>query len=265
MDPHQPSRRARQFSCWRGIFAHARYGLVPLILSCTAPAGSAQAATFNVTNTADSGAGSLRQAIFDANAAGGTNTIDVQNGLGTITLTSGDLNALNSNITLNGNGNTLSGNNAFRGLFVYSGTVAINDLTIENAVASGGDAGQAAGGGAGLGGALFVKDGANVTISNLVAQNNAATGGDGGAQTASGVTGGGGGMGGMARTLSAVWGGVNWPRPFHVARNQPRCKNSTISFTSAFSPSGPVTLRTAYPALCKIHSSGLRSSPSSSS
>ncbi|SIT32337.1 outer membrane autotransporter barrel domain-containing protein [Thalassospira xiamenensis M-5 = DSM 17429] len=201
MDPHQPSRRARQFSCWRGIFAHARYGLVPLILSCTAPAGSAQAATFNVTNTADSGAGSLRQAIFDANAAGGTNTIDVQNGLGTITLTSGDLNALNSNITLNGNGNTLSGNNAFRGLFVYSGTVAINDLTIENAVASGGDAGQAAGGGAGLGGALFVKDGANVTISNLVAQNNAATGGDGGAQTASGVTGGGGGMGGDGGTV----------------------------------------------------------------
>jgi uncharacterized protein with beta-barrel porin domain len=201
MDPHQPSRRARQFSCWRGIFAHTRYGLVPLILSCTAPAGSAQAATFNVTNTADSGAGSLRQAIFDANAAGGSNTIDVQNGLGTITLTSGDLNALNSNITLNGNGNTLSGNNAFRGLFVYSGTVAINDLTIENAVAAGGDAGQAAGGGAGLGGALFVKDGANVTISNLVAQNNAATGGDGGAQTASGVTGGGGGMGGDGGTV----------------------------------------------------------------
>ncbi|MDP2697549.1 autotransporter domain-containing protein [Thalassospira sp.] len=196
MGLHQPSRRARQFSCWRGIFAHARYGLVPLILLCTAPAGSAQAATFNVTNTADSGAGSLRQAIFDANAAGGTNTIDVQNGLGTITLTSGDLNALNSNITLNGNGNTLSGNNAFRGLFVYSGTVAINDLTIENAVASGGDAGQATGGGAGLGGALFVKDGASVTISNLVAQNNAATGGDGGAQTAAGITGGGGGMGG---------------------------------------------------------------------
>ena len=196
MDPHQPSRRARQFSCWRGIFAHTRYGLVPLILLSTAPIGSAQAATFNVTNTADSGAGSLRQAIFDANAAGGTNTIDVQNGLGTITLTSGDLNALNSNITLNGNGNTLSGNNAFRGLLVYSGTVAINDLTIENAVASGGDAGQAAGGGAGLGGALLVKDGANVTISNLVAQNNAATGGDGGAQAASGITGGSGGMGG---------------------------------------------------------------------
>jgi outer membrane autotransporter protein len=196
MDLYQPSWRARQFPYARVFCNHAGCCLVLLILFCTTPTGPAQAATFNVTNTADSGAGSLRQAIFDANAAGGTNTIEVQNGLGTITLTSGDLNALNSNITLNGNGNTLSGNNAFRGLFVYSGTVAINDLTIENAVASGGDAGDAAGGGAGLGGALFVKDGANVTISNLVAQNNAATGGDGGAQTATGITGGGGGMGG---------------------------------------------------------------------
>ena len=196
MDPHPPSWLTGQFSCWRGVSAHARCCLVLLILLSATPTRSVQAATFSVTNTADSGAGSLRQAIFDANAAGGTNTIDVQNGLGTITLTSGDLNALNSNITLNGNGNTLSGNNAFRGLFVYSGTVAINDLTIENAVASGGDAGQAAGGGAGLGGALFVKDGATVTISNLVAQNNAATGGDGGAQITAGITGGGGGMGG---------------------------------------------------------------------
>ena len=33
------------------------------------------AATFNVTNTNDSGSGSLRQAILDANAAGGADTI----------------------------------------------------------------------------------------------------------------------------------------------------------------------------------------------
>ena len=108
-------------------------------------------------------------------------------------LSYGSASPLLADRTLNGNGNTLSGNNAYRGLFVYSGTVAINDLTIENAVASGGDAGQAAGGGAGLGGALFVKDGATVTISNLVAQNNAATGGDGGAQITGGITGGDGG------------------------------------------------------------------------
>jgi len=37
--------------------------------------GAAEAATFTVTNTADSGAGSLRQAITDANAAAGLDTI----------------------------------------------------------------------------------------------------------------------------------------------------------------------------------------------
>src|SRR5207302_11450320 len=36
---------------------------------------TAQAATFTVTNTADSGDGSLRKAILDANAAAGTDTI----------------------------------------------------------------------------------------------------------------------------------------------------------------------------------------------
>jgi hypothetical protein len=38
-------------------------------------ASPAQAATFTVTNTNDSGAGSLRQAILDANAAAGEDTI----------------------------------------------------------------------------------------------------------------------------------------------------------------------------------------------
>lgn len=37
--------------------------------------GSTHAATFNVTNTDDAGAGSLRQAIIDSNGAGSGNTI----------------------------------------------------------------------------------------------------------------------------------------------------------------------------------------------
>ena len=52
-------------------------------------AGTADAAAFNVTNLNDSGAGSLRQAIADANSAGGADVITFQAGLsGTITLTS---------------------------------------------------------------------------------------------------------------------------------------------------------------------------------
>lgn len=48
----------------------------------------ALAGNFTVTNANDSGAGSLRDAITQANAAGGTNTITIQPGLGAITLAS---------------------------------------------------------------------------------------------------------------------------------------------------------------------------------
>ena len=52
-------------------------------------APAADAATFTVTNTNDSGAGSLRDAIDDANATSVPDTITFQTGLtGTITLTS---------------------------------------------------------------------------------------------------------------------------------------------------------------------------------
>jgi parallel beta-helix repeat protein len=46
--------------------------LVSLLVLCAAAVGGA---TFTVTNTSDSGAGSLRQAILDANSAGGADTI----------------------------------------------------------------------------------------------------------------------------------------------------------------------------------------------
>ncbi len=58
------------------------------------------AATFTVTNLNDSGAGSLRQAIADANNTSGDDAIVFQSGLtGTVTLTSGEL-VINSNITI---------------------------------------------------------------------------------------------------------------------------------------------------------------------
>ena len=87
-------------------------------------AGPADAADFIVANNNDSGAGSLRQAIIDSNAAGGTNTIILNNGIGTITLSSSDLPAVQNNVTIVGNNNTLSGNNQFRGLFIgaFSGS-----------------------------------------------------------------------------------------------------------------------------------------------
>ncbi len=55
----------------------SRFGLVTLVsIVLGAVSGVSGAATFTVTNVNDSGAGSLRQAITDANAAGGADTIE---------------------------------------------------------------------------------------------------------------------------------------------------------------------------------------------
>ncbi|MBR0875612.1 autotransporter-associated beta strand repeat-containing protein, partial [Bradyrhizobium tropiciagri] len=117
---------------------------------------------------------------------------------------------LQHNVTINGGNFTLSGDSKSRGLYVASGNVTINNLTIVDAVAQGGNggiggingslaSGGGGGGGAGLGGALFVASGANVTVSNVNLQNSAANGGNGGG-VASGpagqlrTSGGGGGL-----------------------------------------------------------------------
>jgi hypothetical protein len=63
-----------------------------------------QPSIFIVSNTADSGAGSLRQAILDANSAGGSNSIEFASGVtGTISLSSA-LPMLSSNIAMQGPG-----------------------------------------------------------------------------------------------------------------------------------------------------------------
>jgi hypothetical protein len=63
-------------------------GLAVGLLCALLPAAGAQAATFDVTNTNDSGDGSLRQAILDANAADGPDDIDATGVTGTIDLQS---------------------------------------------------------------------------------------------------------------------------------------------------------------------------------
>lgn len=87
---------------------------------------------------------------------------------------------LNSDISLQSDGTkrTISGNNQFRPLFVKSGEIMIKNLTLANGKAQGGHS-NLGGGGAGLGGALFIYDG-NVTIDDVAFTNNNATGGNGG-------------------------------------------------------------------------------------
>lgn len=82
--------------------------------------GPAQAATVSVTSTADSGSGSLRQAIADA-APGDTITFALPNP-STITLTS-EL-VIAKDLTIVGPGAaalTISGNNTTRAFFVNPG------------------------------------------------------------------------------------------------------------------------------------------------
>ena len=87
-----------------------------------------------VVNTNDSGQGSLRQAILDANASGG-GVITFSNVSGTITLLS-VLPDFTANITLTGPGSdslTISGNNLYRVLGMVAGTTnTVCGLTLAN-------------------------------------------------------------------------------------------------------------------------------------
>ncbi len=107
----------------------------------------AEAAAFNVSNLNDSGAGSLRQAIEDANAAAGADTVTFQAGLtGTITLTTGQLDITDS-VDIQGPGAaviSVSGNNASRVFYLYN-NAALIDVTISGLTITQGNASIGAG------------------------------------------------------------------------------------------------------------------------
>ncbi|EDN66026.1 hypothetical protein BGP_4933 [Beggiatoa sp. PS] len=141
----------------------------------------------------------MSNAITTANTFCPTSTISITND---ITLDK-RLPFIDSDITINGNNNFISGNNTYRVLFVKSGTVTLSDVTIKDGQAKGGDGGDggysAGGGGAGLGAGLFLYDG-DVAFNNVTFDNNQAIGGDGGSYAGSGGSGGGGGMRGDGGT-----------------------------------------------------------------
>jgi hypothetical protein len=90
--------------------------------------------TFTVSNLVDSGAGSLRQAVLDANAHPGPDAIDFAPGLhGTIRLTSGEL-LITDSVTIDGPGANdlaVSGNSASRVFETATGIdVTISGLTV---------------------------------------------------------------------------------------------------------------------------------------
>ena len=116
--------------------------LLAVILTLAGPASVARAASFVVTNLNDSGAGSLRQAIADANASAGADAITFSVS-GTILLSSTLPAITDAGLTIDGEGQsiTISGNNAVRVMEVAVGAA----LTVRNLTISGGTA--AAGGG----------------------------------------------------------------------------------------------------------------------
>ena len=132
-----------------------------------------------------------------------------------ITLSDGDLLALdlpsNASVTIVGGNFSLDGNSNQRGLFVYSGKVTVDNLTLTNMKAVGGNGGRGAGGGAGLGGGLFVASAGVVILDNVSFSSDAAkggNGGNGGLAGGSGVLGGGGGLGGNGGGSGGPGGGA---------------------------------------------------------
>jgi cell division septation protein DedD len=125
-----------------------------------------QAATITVINTNDSGPGSLRQALSDANNG---DTIDFDSSLKgqTITLTSGQL-LVNRSVTISGlgaNNLTVDGNAKDRVFLINpANTVTISGLTIMN--------GSTSGGGGGI-----RNDHATLTVSDCAISGNSANGG----------------------------------------------------------------------------------------
>jgi hypothetical protein len=130
----------------------------------------AEAAIQLVTNTNDSGAGSLRQAILDANAAPGVQSINFNLPPGTQTIT------LQSQIEVTNDGVNIFGDNANGTLLEISGggttrlfsfaagiSCSLNGLTLRDGVASGG-----------RGGAILMGRGTTLSLDRVVVTGNQA-------------------------------------------------------------------------------------------
>ncbi len=163
--------------------------------------------TIDVTSMADSGSGTLRDAIITANTNGGANTISFS-GLAansTITLSTPlpiiNLNASGNTLTIDGTTTTnltINAGSLTRIFFVDTGTVMLNSMTLMNGMAKGGNGGAGdagGGGGLGAGAALFLANDASVIANNVTYSGNQAVGGTGG--TGIGIVKGGGGGGGL--------------------------------------------------------------------
>ncbi len=179
---------------------------IGLVLVLLVFAGDLRAANYTVSSLGDTGAGTLREAITQANGTPDNDVINFSVN-GTITLTSGQLSiANNGTLTINGNGasaTVVSGNNASRVFLVNSGA----NLTLNNLTVTAGRLTVSLDKGAGI------QNAGTLNITNSIISNNIADLGEGGGIyntgtltiTSSSVTGNTAGFGGSGIKC----GGVN--------------------------------------------------------
>jgi hypothetical protein len=157
-----------------------------------------------VSNTNDSGPGSLRQTIADASVFDGDNIQFAPNVVGAISLTNGVL-PIDKTLTIRGPGArvlALDGRTADQIFVVLSGTVGISGLSLINGRYIGSAGNPEQDGFEARGGAIFNQ--ATLALNDCVLSNNAAIGGAGG-PTASGFAGGGGnGKGGAIANIGTL-------------------------------------------------------------
>jgi hemolysin type calcium-binding protein len=121
---------------------------------------AAAADSLQVDNTNDSGTGSLRQAIIEANSSGGPPDTIAINTTGTVTLLS-VLPTINGSMTITGPGQTqfiVDAGDSFQGLKIQGGTVGISGLTITHGKCDNAGCGFTGGGLFNSGGVVTLTD-----------------------------------------------------------------------------------------------------------
>jgi len=176
VDIRQRAGRPRILGWSHGAVA----GLLAMFFLVTHPAWGA---TFTVTNTSDSGAGSLRQAVADAEGAAGADEIVFDSSLAgaTITLTSAPL-VLTDDVTIRGLGAdrlTISGSNVVSHFKVTGGVSVIEGLALVE--------GLAATSGIDRNGGAVKVDGGDLTIESCLVADNVSNLYGGGLQLRAGV------------------------------------------------------------------------------
>jgi hypothetical protein len=175
------------------------WGAVGCVLAGAVFAAPAAATVLKVKNNHDSGAGSLRAAVA---AASNGDTVSIPAKVGTITLTSGEIDASKtsgSHLTITGAGptkTTVSGNDASRIFLISTGAVKIENMTLTKGHVT---AANSADGG----GAIYDDGDAPLGLRHVVVTRNTVTGGGGSAQGGGGVYDNGGNMSLVHSTVSA--------------------------------------------------------------